>query len=276
MALSYDKIKNHPQVFQRLFGVSVGEFESILSKVTPLWQKKVVERYKRPGRNHKLVLADRVLMLLLYYRSYISQFFVGFLFGLDDSQVCRSIKALEPLLATVTALSKTRQLSQKDIEEIIMDATEQPIERPKRGQKTFYSGKKKRHTVKTEIRVTLQGRIIHVSKTRPGSIHDFAMHQEEPPLPKDTRAFVDSGYQGLDKLHPCTELPYKASKHKPLDDEDKAYNRALARVRIKVENVIAQLKSFKILAERYRNKRKRYNLKFNIIAGLVNLKNGFA
>jgi hypothetical protein len=276
MALSYDKIKNHPQVFQRLFGVSVGEFESILSKVTPLWQKKVVERYKRPGRNHKLVLADRVLMLLLYYRSYISQFFVGFLFGLDDSQVCRSIKALEPLLATVTALSKTRQLSQKDIEEIIMDATEQPIERPKRGQKTFYSGKKKRHTVKTEIRVTPQGRIIHVSKTRPGSIHDFAMHQEEPPLPKDTRAFVDSGYQGLDKLHPCTELPYKASKHKPLDDEDKAYNRALARVRIKVENVIAQLKSFKILAERYRNKRKRYNLKFNIIAGLVNLKNGFA
>jgi hypothetical protein len=276
MALSYDKIKNHPQVFQRLFGVSVGEFESILSKVTPLWQKKVVERYKRPGRNHKLVLADRVLMLLLYYRSYISQFFVGFLFGLDDSQVCRSIKALEPLLATVTALSKTRQLSQKDIEEIIMDATEQPIERPKRGQKTFYSGKKKRHTVKTEIRVTPQGRIIHVSKTRPGSIHDFAMHQEEPPLPEDTRAFVDSGYQGLDKLHPCTELPYKASKHKPLDDEDKAYNRALARVRIKVENVIAQLKSFKILAERYRNKRKRYNLKFNIIAGLVNLKNGFA
>jgi hypothetical protein len=276
MALSYEKIKNHPHVFQRLFGVSVGEFESILSKVTPLWQKKIVDCYKRPGRNHKLGLADRILMLLLYYRSYISQFFVGFLFGLDDSQVCRNIKALEPLLARVTAISKTRQLSQEDIEEIIMDATEQPIERPKRGQKTFYSGKKKRHTVKTEIRVTPQGRIVHISKTRPGSIHDFAVHKEEPPLPQDTRAFVDSGYQGLDKLHPCTELPYKASKHKPLDEEDKAYNQALARLRIKVENVIAQLKTFKILSERYRNKRKRYNLKFNIIAGIVNMKNGFA
>jgi hypothetical protein len=276
MALSYDKIKNHPQVFQRLFGVGVSEFETILSKTAPLWQTTVVERYKRPGRNHKLSLADRILMLLLYYRSYISQIFVGFLFSIDDAQVCRNIKALEPLLAKVTAISKTRHLSQKEVEDLIVDATEQAVERPKRGQKTFYSGKKKRHTVKTEIRVTPQGRIVHVSKTCPGSVHDFALYKEEPSLPQDTRAFVDSGYQGLDKIHRCTELPFKASQHSPLDADDKAYNQALARVRIKVEHVIAQLKTFSILSDRYRNKRKRYNLKFNIIAGIVNLKNGFA
>ena len=61
-----------------------------------------------------------------------------------------------------------------------------------------------------------------------------------------------------------------------LSEEEKAYNAALSRVRVKIENVWAQLKTFKILAERYRNKRQRYYLKFSIIAGLVNLQNGFS
>ncbi|MBL8676681.1 MAG: hypothetical protein JNJ47_04570 [Alphaproteobacteria bacterium] len=58
--------------------------------------------------------------------------------------------------------------------------------------------------------------------------------------------------------------------------EDKAYNRALSRIRVKVENVLRQIKIFRILSDRYRNKNKRYNLKFNIIAGIVNFKNGFS
>ena len=116
---------------------------------------------------------------------------------------------------------------------------------------------------------------MHVSKTRPGSVHDFTLHKMERPLHKDTKAFVDSAYQGLDKQHLQIELPYKASKKKPLDREAKEYNRALSHIRVKVENVFRQLKIFKILSDRYRNKRKRYNLKFNIIAGIVNMKNGF-
>ena len=58
--------------------------------------------------------------------------------------------------------------------------------------------------------------------------------------------------------------------------EEKEYNRALSRVRITIENIFGDIKTFKILADRYRNKRKRYNVKFKIIAGIVNLKNGFA
>lgn len=87
---------------------------------------------------------------------------------------------------------------------------------------------------------------------------------------------VDSGYEGIDKLHPETELPYKVTKKKPLDGEEKEYNRALSRILVKVENVLANIKIFRILKDCYRNKRKRYNLKFNIIAGIVNLKNGLA
>lgn len=275
MSIRYIKIKKKPTTFHRLFGVSVSQFEAMLNKVDPLWQKKVIGRYKRPGRDYKLDVADMLLMLLLYYRSYITQEFTGFLFGIDDSRVCRIIQKLEPLLAKVMALPNKKYLSKEEIESLIIDATEQPIERPKRGQKPYYSGKKKRHTLKKEVRITRRGRIIHLSKCKPGSVHDFELHKTEPPIPKNTRAFADSGYQGLDKLHAETELPYKATKTKPLDEEEKEYNQALSRIRVKVEHILGDIKTFRILGDRYRNKRKRYNIKFNIIAGIVNLKNGF-
>lgn len=276
MSISYSKIKMKPTTFNRLFGVSVSQFETILIKVDPLWQRKVIGRYKRPGRDYKLPVADMVLMLLLYYRSYISQEFVGYLFGIDDSRVCRILQKLEPLLVKIMALPNKKYLSQEEVESLIIDATEQPIERPKKTQKPYYSGKKKRHTLKTEIRVTRRGRIVHVSKSRSGSVHDFELHKTEPPIPKQTRAFVDSGYQGLDKLHTQTELPYKATKTKPLGEEEKEYNQALSRLRVVAEHVLGDIKTFRILADRYRNKRKRYDIKFIIIAGIVNLKNGFA
>jgi hypothetical protein len=132
MSLKYTKIRKNPIIFNRLFGISVSQFEEILLKIEPQWQKQVINRYKRPGRDYKLELADMLLLLLLYYRSYITQMFVGFLFGIDDSRVCRIIQKLEPILAKGMALTKTKYLSQEEVETLIIDATEQPIERPQR------------------------------------------------------------------------------------------------------------------------------------------------
>ena len=88
--------------------------------------------------------------------------------------------------------------------------------------------------------------------------------------------FVDLGYQGISQLHNgSVQIPYKKSKKNPLDEESKEYNHALAKIRVKVENVIRCLKIFRILSDRYRNKRKGYKEKFSIIAGIVNMKNGF-
>jgi len=275
MSLTYDKTSKKPTIFNRLFGVSVEQFNEILVKIKPLWEKEIIGSYKRPGRDYKLAISDMLLMVLLYYRSYITQAFIGYLFGIDVSRVCRIIKQLEPLVASVMAIQKTKHLSKEEVETLLIDATEQPIERPKKNQKSYYSGKKKRHTLKTEIRVTQKGRIVHVSHSKPGAVHDFALHKEEPPLPTESRAYVDSGYQGLDKLHKATELPYKSSKNNSLDQEKKDYNQALSKCRVVVENIIGDIKTFRILSDRYRNKCKRYNVKFNIIAGIVNMKNGF-
>lgn len=276
MSLRYTKIRKNPKTFQRLFGITPQEFEIIVKKAEPKWHERVISGYKRPGRDYKLDLSDMILMLFLYYRSYVTQIFVGYMFGIDDSRVCRIIQRLEPILASVMAMSKCKKLSKEEVENLIIDATEQSIERPKKRQKPYYSGKKKRHTLKTEIRTTLAGKIVHVSKSYPGSTHDFTVFKGEKRPAKDTRVFVDSAYQGIADIHPNADFPYKSSKNKPLDVEEKEYNRALSKLRVKVENVLAQIKTFKIMADRYCNKRRRYGVKFNIIAGIVNLKNGFA
>ena len=81
---------------------------------------------------------------------------------------------------------------------------------------------------------------------------------------------VDAGYQGLGKIHEATLGPYKAGRGRPLERAQKRVNRAVARLRVKVEHVIGSLKRFRILAERYRNRRRRFGLRVNLLAGLHN------
>jgi len=90
-------------------------------------------------------------------------------------------------------------------------------------------------------------------------------------LRPETKAVVDSGYQGLQRAHANTAMPKKRSKKKPLSATDKTRNRAVSSERVACENVIAMLKRFKIIADRYRNRRRRFGLRFFLIAALYNL-----
>lgn len=90
-------------------------------------------------------------------------------------------------------------------------------------------------------------------------------------IKKETNALTDRGYLGLAKLHPNTVMPKKKSKKNPLSFEDKRNNRNIASQRITNEHVIGSIKRFKIVADRYRNRRKRFGLRFNLIAGICNI-----
>ena len=81
---------------------------------------------------------------------------------------------------------------------------------------------------------------------------------------------VDSGYQGIKKLHTNSELPLKSTKKNPLTIEQKKENHVLSSSRVLVENVIRRLKIFRIIGERYRNRRKKFGLRLNLIAALCN------
>lgn len=272
----YNKLSKKPHTFQKITGVSVSEFNTMLEKLRPLWNKRVEKPKKVSGRPYGLGrLENHLLCLLLYYRTYTSLFFLSWWFKVDVSTISRSIKRLEPILAKIVAIKKERTLKQEELEKILIDCTEQPIERPQRKQKKYYSGKKKRHTIKTEIQVNSQGRIINLSPPSPGSVHDFEVRKRHAPLPANAQILADSGYQGLQKVHHNTSIPYKKTKKKPLSKSEKAYNKTLSQARVKVENKIRELKIFRILKDTYRNKRRDYGIKMNIIAGIVNLKYGF-
>ena len=94
-------------------------------------------------------------------------------------------------------------------------------------------------------------------------------------LHPDTKAQTDTGYQGIQHIHANTELPKKKSKKQPLSEEDKRNNRRISHERVVNEHVIGALKRFKIIADTYRNRRKRFGLRFNLIAGIYNLEQRF-
>ena len=104
-----------------------------------------------------------------------------------------------------------------------------------------------------------------------GKTHDYKLYEKSrTKLSKEVEIKADSGYQGLPKIHAKALIPKKKSKLHRLTKEEKRANRELARKRIKVENVIRRLKIFRILGERYRHRRKRLGLRFNLLSGIYN------
>jgi hypothetical protein len=104
-----------------------------------------------------------------------------------------------------------------------------------------------------------------------GKKHDFRLYKESGvKIHPETEMKVDSGYQGLQKIHLKTSLPKKKTKKNPLTKIDKLSNKQHSSVRVMCENVFAMLKRFKIISDKYRNRRKRFGLRFNLIAGIYN------
>ena len=188
--LSYDRLSKKPLLFKSFTGLTVQEFDGIYDKkIAKRYDKYEIQRlsYKRKdvterkagaGRPFKLDLRDRFLMLLVYYRLYITYTLAGFLFNLDQSSICRDIQKIEPLIRQCIPIPQkiyrlTKRLqTPEEVEKhfpgflSFTDCTEQQIPRPenRRRKKTYYSGKRKRHTVKTQLMVNNCGVIIHKTK----------------------------------------------------------------------------------------------------------------
>jgi hypothetical protein len=104
-----------------------------------------------------------------------------------------------------------------------------------------------------------------------GARHDFSLYKHsKAELPEVVECLADSGYQGLLELHENSRTPFKKPKGGELTAEQKEFNKQLAKERVVVEHIIRHLKIFRILAQPYRNRRRRFMLRVNLIAGLYN------
>lgn len=281
---NYEKLLRKPSFFRMFTGLSAGEFDKLLADVEPVWvARKAKQSASRPrrrkpgaGRKAKLRLADRLLLTLLYYRAYVTQEFVGFLFGVDKGTVSRKVQELSLCMAGVFRIPEKKvRIDPDDLEAVFVDATEQPVNRPKRGQRRSYSGKKKRHTVKHQVVVTRKRkapgekqrvRIKAVSKAARGRVHDKKVYDRSRlRIPGGVPKSGDSGYQGSD-----LRVPQKKPRKGQLSAEEKRSNRELAKERIVAEHGIGKMKIWRIAADRYRNPPRRHTVMMKNVAGLHN------
>lgn len=263
--------------FRRLTGVGASTFDRMVKELRALWDAAQRSKGKQ-GRPWEVGgLEDHLLVMLIYYRCYVTQEFIGFLYGVERSVICRTIKRIEAHAKPLFGIRRDPRLTRDEASALIVDCTEQPVQRPGREaeQRRHYSGKKKRHTLKTEYIVTEAGRIASVSPSHPGSSHDLTIRREGPALPDEARLYADSAYQGYDRDHPEIDIPYKKRKKGELTKDEKEYNRGLGSFRVAVEHRIGRTKRFKILSDRFRNPLDTHHTKTAVIAGLVNIEAGF-
>ena len=304
--LNYDVLAKKPLIFRNFTGVEVAEFDALNSKIKEKYdayeQKRLARenRKRAVGAGHpfKLSLTNRILTLLLYYHLYPSSTLLGYLVDLSQTSVLKDIRNLEPLVGETLPLPKKQQEKVKRLQTIAeveamfpgfkaaIDATDQEIPRPKAKlkRKTHYSGKRKKHTVKTQITVNQAGLIVHKTAHVAGSTHDYSLFKHSRPhLPDSVQAILDLGYKGIKKDYPklnC-EVPFKKQspgrgkrgvKAQELTAEQKAFNSRLSRDRIVVEHDISRLKKFHIWADEFRNRLKNYDAMTDIVCGLLNFR----
>lgn len=207
-------------------------------------------------------------------REYRTYFHIAQSWGINESTAYRMIRFCEDSLmdSGVFSLPGKKKLleSNHKIEVIVVDVTESPWATKKK-QKLYYSGKKKRHTLKSQVVVDQATKQIICTTHGKGRKHDFSLFKSSyVRLQPQVMCLADKGYQGITKIHSNSRTPKKKPRGGTLSLEDKRLNRSLAQLRVVGEHLNRHLKIFKILSERYRNRRKRFGLRFNLIAGLYN------
>ena len=156
-----------------------------------------------------------------------------------------------------------------------IDATGQQIPRPTDNKRraTFYSGKNKRHTIKTQLMVNNQGIIVHKLRYKKGRRHDYDIYKMNyPVIPKDVINVFDLGYLGVEKdfTEKLSSISIRKKKNMELSQEEKEY-KSHSRSRIVIEHTtISRLKKYKIMNKVFRNRLRKYNRISDIVAGLIN------
>jgi hypothetical protein len=233
---------------------------------------------------------------------------VACLFGATQVNVSRDLRRVLPLIVKLVPApevweviaeeadvppAKVLELAQLADQRALVDATEQTVYRSQDNEvrKAYYSGKKKAFTIKTQLVSDGDHHIRAISQAVPGAMHDKKLSDEVKTverLPDGCEADADKGYQGLaqqvslvtvrnaetgeEQQVPrlTVKTPIKKPKGQELTDEQKAFNRQLGAIRVRVEHCIGWVKNWAIIATRFRCAHSIYTLIMQVVCGLVN------
>lgn len=297
MTLEYDHLKNYAPVFLSMTGLRVGEFDSLAKDVLPQFEAAESQRLARATRQRAVGAGEKphldgrgqLLLTIIWLRQYPTHDVLGFFFGVSQPTVGRYIERMLPILEQAGRNSmkghdpgrkRRRSLAAllDDVPDLarVVDSFEQRVQRPKTvaDRDGWYSGKKKMHTVKSQIVVQSEnGWIRDVADSVKGRVSDIKLIEVSAvldDLPDLTGMMGDAAYQGITKLHPLGCSPYKKPIRGQLTEEMIAYNHAFSQRRIIVETIINRLRRYQSLTQMDRQHRHGHTARVCAVAGLVN------
>lgn len=281
--MNINKVLTHKRLTLALTGLTPQEFTNLLPDFEKTWQDKKQyeyrknrkQRQRKPGGGRKGFLREmqaKLFFILLYYKCYPTYDVLTFLYGFDRANGFRRQEQLTEILEkTLKRKMVLPERRMKRIEEflemfpeareVFVDGTERPIQRPKdsKQQKDKYSGKKKHHTVKNIIIAQKDKQIKFLSKTEPGSFHDFTMLKKHAPprcVPKKVKQHMDMGFKGYHAQFPDHKIsmPERKPRTRELCQTKVKQNKKKSGWRVLVEHAIGGVKRFRIATDVFRNK----------------------
>ena len=289
--LNFSETKGKKQ-FSSVFGLKKEQFDILFNIFEIIYRKKQEEdhakrqqTYEEYGMKARLrfiptaLLRTYLLVVLYYLRHYPTFEVLGWNIatcGQRSEQIVQQwfpylVLSLEDLGVipprTITDIESFIEQWEKTTKDLLIDVTERRINRPQEGQKEYYSGKKKCHSIKNTIICLTCLVIVFLGPTHKGSRHDFGMFKEEGAATANLKGYhlwVDLGYQGIKKLFGVLQdifIPFKKPRkteknpEPSLTDEQKSYNKSVSQTRIYVEHAIGRVKIFKSVSHKFRGRR---------------------
>lgn len=297
MILQYDHLKGYAPVFLSMTGLRVGEFDTLAKDVLPEFEAAESQRLARAtrqravggGEKSHLNSRNQLLLTVVWLRQYPTHDVLGYFFGISQPTVGRYIERMLPILEQAGRDSmrghdpgrkRRRSLAAllHDVPDLarVVDSFEQRVQRPKpvADRDGWYSGKKRMHTVKSQVVVESEnGWITDVAESVKGRVSDIKLVEQSgvlDQLPEDTGMMGDAAYQGIAKLHPLGCSPRKKPIRGELTEEQVLYNHAFSQRRIIVETVINRIRRYQSLTQMDRQHRRGHTARVCAVAGLVN------
>lgn len=280
-----------PARIKALFGFTPQVLAEILFVVLPELERRRTRRLaqrpnrKRPpipndGKPRTVLPVQQVLLALLYLRHNVSHEVVGSFFGCsaDTSEnafhevvpLCRDLFPKEKWEAEKRWRKSEPKWTPDLVERTIIDSFETPIPRPSLNdrQKRVYSGKAKRHTLKTQVISDQNGDVLDVNAGFRGPAADVKIYNAFPPAPPvaEQPRLGDKAYVGA---QPPVQTPVKKPKGGELTAEQKAANKQISSQRVRVEHSIRKLKAFHILRDQYRHALGLFPMVASAVVGLI-------
>lgn len=290
--LNIQRVLNQERLLRALTGLNRKAFDALLETFSPLYEKtrQTQPRQRALGGGRKARLRspqEKLFFILFYFKCYPTFDLGGIIFELHRSQAHEWMHRLQPLLEQT--LGKKMVLPKRkldsieaflehfpEVKRVMIDGTERPLARPQdpQAQQSNYSGKKKRHTRKHLAAVDETKRVLVLSKSREGKLHDKRLHDQDDiagSVPDDIPIEVDLGFLGLQKQYDNIHLPHKKPRGGQLSAAQKEENRTLSQSRVLCENAFAGVKRYNAVSVVYRNRIKDFDDRLMLTAaGLWN------